>query len=96
MLTDKAKEYFDKWLINYYLTNRQDYNQFTNDSIMRKHYRKTEIEKNALIIEWLDSIEVLSFQEILLETYKDNYLMYPLNTIFKEAIEKSNEIYNKK
>jgi hypothetical protein len=59
MLNGKAKEEFEKWLIEYYLINRQDYNQFTNDSILKKHYRKTQIEQNALIIEWFDEIDII-------------------------------------
>jgi len=84
MLTNKAKEDFRKWYQN-------RLSVMTHSELLNIN---DETVYNALIIEWFDSVESLYFQQILLETYNDNYLMYPLNSIFKEAIKKANEIYN--
>jgi len=82
-LHGKVKEDFEKWL------ESKDVAPY---KVM--FYDIPKIVQQAYIIEWLDSIESLCFQEILLETYNNNYRMYPLNSIFKEAIKKAVEIYN--
>jgi len=107
ILTDKAELNFNLWLIEYYLKNRQDYNRFSNEIILRKHYRKTEVEKNALIIEWLDSANI--FIQIDFENREPifSYYVYSGKDICsgeynansrseatQQAILKANSLYN--
>ena len=107
MLNGKAKEEFEKWLIEYYLTNRKDYNQFTNDSILKKHYRKTQIEQNALIIEWFDSVGIYINIENLYyqswwsfkvkncpKTFNEVVTVSTRHEATTKAIEKAVEIFN--
>jgi len=94
MLTDKAKEDFEIWLLKERNQTIVDTDREYDLYYLYKYMLPNDL-KQVLIIEWFDSVESLSFQEILLESYKDNYLMYPLNSIFKEAIKKANENYNK-
>jgi hypothetical protein len=110
LLTGKAELFFNMWLIEYYLKNRQDYHQFSNESILRKHYRKTEVEKKALIIDFFDSIGIYiyiepyfsSMNRILFKNYVlrnkdiDEQNDYLSRSYATEqAIIKANEIYNK-
>jgi hypothetical protein len=99
-LTGKAKEYFEKWLINFFREKRPDYRfNFTDESILRKHYRKTDVEQNALIIEWLNAIQYKGHN---FYTYVfDFYYKYKIESqtiidIQTQTIEKANEIYNEK
>jgi len=58
-LRGKAKDDFEKWLISFFREKRTDYNNlFTDESILRKFYRKTDVEKNTLIIEFFDSVGI--------------------------------------
>ena len=58
ILTGKAKQDFEFWLRDYYEINRKDYNKYPFPVILKKYYRKTDIEINALIIEWFDSVGI--------------------------------------
>jgi hypothetical protein len=91
LLTGKALIDFDEWLIEYYLKNRQDYNQFSNGSILRKHYRKTEVEKNALIIEWFIYRQLL--QNVFYKEYRHTGFS-DYTFAINQSIKKCNEIYN--
>lgn len=112
ILTGKAKEDIDVWLIGYYIENREDYNIFSNGDILRKHYRKTSVEKNALTIEWLDSVGIyilhhkrnvinkLDFScDIITEDglYNNfNVWLFSRQKATTEAIKSANKIYNEK
>ncbi len=84
ILTDKCKEDFEKW---YY-----EKIHYVGLCDIEEHLDQTI---NSLIIEWFDSVDRINFQELYLETFKDNFLMYPILNIQEEAIKKCNEIYNK-
>lgn len=63
-LTGKARDDFEKWLISFFREKRTDYNNlFTDESIIRKFYRKTDVEKNALIIDFFDSVGIYIHQK---------------------------------
>ena len=105
LLTDKALRDCNKWLTEYYFRNREDYHKFSNEIILRKHYRKTEVEKNALIIEWLDSVNIKisitysktlkGFGFLLYSEYcKVNSGAHTRQEATQQAILKANEIYN--
>lgn len=91
LLTGKALRDHNKWLIEYYFRNREDYHKFSNEIILRKHYRKTEVEKNALIIEWFIYRQI--WQNVFYKEYRhtafSNYT-FAIN----QSIKKCNEIYN--
>lgn len=108
-LTGKCKQYFEKWLISFFREKRTDYNNlFTDESILRKFYRKTDVEKNALTIEFFDSVR------IYIETWEYNGFCWQVNSnlvdespkynetlksrqeAITEAIKKANLIYNEK
>lgn len=97
LLTGKAKIDFNIWLIEYYIKNRKDYHKFSIELILKKHYRKTELEQNALIIEWLDNMEYKG-QRFYLTFFEFNLKHKLPNWGFKEisekAIEQCNEFYN--
>lgn len=106
-LTGKCKQDFEKWLISFFREKRTDYNNlFTDESILRKFYRKTDVEKNALIIEFFDSVEIyidtwyydgFCWQVdcyLLEESAKYNEAKNSRPEAQTEAIKKAIEIYN--
>ena len=58
-LTGKTKEDFQEWLINYFREVRPDYRfNLTDGNILVKFRIRLEAEKNALIIEFFDSVKI--------------------------------------
>jgi hypothetical protein len=85
MLTGKAREDFEIWLDS-------DEDNLCGLDL----FQLNQICINALIIEWFDSDDRINFQDLYLEVFKDNFLIYPITSIQTEAIKKANEIYNGK
>ncbi len=108
MLTGKAKIFYDKWLIEYYLKNRPDYDKFSRETILNKHYRKTDVEQNALIINFFDCLGIYittkpsnfsfntNWKFSILNHHNSPYDYNSRNSAIKSAISKSLEIYNSK
>ncbi len=99
-LTGKCKEGFLEWVIKYYRENRKDYDSYMDITILNKHYRKTEVEQNALIIEYFDGIGVY-INAIRYDGKWKPICNYELWDIFNTrteainaAIEEANEIIN--
>ena len=85
MLTDKALEDFNIWL-------ESDEDNLCGLDL----FQLNQTCINALIVEFFDSDDRINFQDLYLEVFKDNFLMYPITSIQTEAIKKANEIYNNK
>lgn len=93
-MNGQAKIDFEKWLMD---GNDGVSNFCRTIELTRFHFLALkETCQLALIIEWFDTLDTINFQEILLEEFKNNYLMYPLNSIFKESLEKAIILYNEK
>ena len=72
-LTGKAKEAFEKWLDNYSQKHHQK-EWLDNDLYLDEVYLPDEL-MNALIIEWLDSVGIIT--EVI-ATYYDGWTFLPL------------------
>lgn len=83
ILTGRAKQDFGMFLVN--KNKIADWETF---------YKLPIVCQYALIIDWFDSDDIINFQDLYMSEFKNWFLMYPISSIQKEAIIKSNEIYN--
>jgi hypothetical protein len=98
ILTGKCREGFEKWLRGYYELTRKDYDKYPFQILLRKFYRKTSIEQNALIIDYFSTLKYKG-QDFWLYVFDAYYKIkiesMTINDVNIQAIEKANEILNK-
>lgn len=96
LLNGKAKEDFEKFVIIFFRKERPDYINFSDESILKKYYRKTEIEKISIIIEWISLLEFHG-KDFFKSCFRHHYSekdIFKMKDIFKNSIISANNIYN--
>jgi len=71
-LTGECREDFEIFVLKYFRQERKDYDKFTDNTVLGKFSRMTDIFQNALIIEFFDSVGIY----VSIECYYDALLGY--------------------
>ena len=99
MLSGKNKIQFEEHYLIESRKQRQDYNKYSDEVLLRKFYRKTLSEKYGIYVDYFDSVGVYiqsKFRSFRVSIGSEVYsgLHLTRNEARKQAIEKANEIIN--